>query len=410
MSRIYSHSALETFRSCPRKFKFQYVEKTKVTRRLTPDTHLGTSVHYVLSKLYKLAADGIVLPRQELIKLYLDEWEKINKEKISLVTDYYTVDDYIRIGEEMLVKHYDTYAPFKPGQLLGSELNIQFTLPGTSFRFRAIVDRIVRLDDGSVEIADYKSGQRIMQFQDPKFHFQMGLYLLAVKDRYPQFDKIVLAMYFLRHNEVVQHEMTQDEAELLTSELRGQILETINAERMDDFPAKESPFCSYCDYQLLCPAKRHKQLLEESASDDELTPEAQAESLASKFLDANLEFNKFKALKEELRKELISLARETGWSSFEGRQGKVSVKVADKEKFVTKTDSANEFADLSFLARELGLEDYFKLDGNGLLKEVYLKRLLPDEQLEKLAQYIRVVDGSRVSAKYIEDTDLEDKS
>jgi len=47
----YSHSGLKTFRNCPRKFKFQYIEKPQIPKRIGAEAYLGNAVHRVLQTL-----------------------------------------------------------------------------------------------------------------------------------------------------------------------------------------------------------------------------------------------------------------------------------------------------------------------------------------------------------------------
>ena len=154
MLKIYSYSALDAFRSCPRKFKFTYVEKVDVPKRVNVDTYLGNAVHRVLLKLYQQGADGVLMPREDMLALYRRQWETMDLEHLTLTDEFHTVDDYIRLGERMLETYYERYRPFDEGVLLGAELHLAFTLARTPFRFRVYVDRLWKRDDGVVEICD----------------------------------------------------------------------------------------------------------------------------------------------------------------------------------------------------------------------------------------------------------------
>ena len=59
-------------------------------------------------------------------------------------------------------------------------------------------------------------------------------------------------------------------------------------------------------------------------------------------------------------------------------EGEVTVKRQTREKFITKSDDAKRFAELSFLVRQFELDDYFSLDGTALMKEIYSKRRLDE--------------------------------
>lgn len=411
MPSTYSYSALRTFRTCPRKFKFQYVDKVDIPKKVTADTYLGNVVHRVLAKLYRLGSDGIVYPLDDMITLYRGYWEKVEREFISLTDDYHTVDDYIRIGQQMLVKHYEQYQPFNQGTLLGTELHLRLALPDPPFKFTAIIDKLWKRDDGVIEICDYKTGQRLVRPQDEDFLYQMGLYQLAVQENYPQFETIELAQYLLRLDEVVRYRMRPDELDRLTEEIRAAVVETIQAERLDDFPPKEGYLCTYCDYFDFCPAKRHQLTLDKDKGEkegSEETPEEKAYALATKFIEVNRRKKELEAEHASLRSEIIEAAKELNVTKLTGAAGTVHIALSRKEEFVTKTEDSRAFAELSHLARQLDLDEYFVLDGKALMKELYQKQRLSEQQLKKLQAFVVEKERSVVTARPKRETEPEE--
>jgi putative RecB family exonuclease len=406
----FSHSALSSFRSCPRKFKFQYIERPTVPKRVTPDTYLGQVVHRILSNLYNLGADGIVLPLEEAIAQYEQDWSKLNPSTITSISEQYTVDDYIRLGREMLTRHYQRYQPFNQNTLLGTELRLTFQLPETPFKLLAIIDRLTKLEDGTVQICDYKTGKRPSMPSAPAFRYQMGIYQLAVQSSWPDYQSIELVQHFLRQDEVIRHRMSPEDVDLLGEDLRTQILDIHRAEKLDDFHPQESGLCNYCEYIELCPAKRHRLLLEGQDVDEisDLPPEKRAWDLSSQYIEVSQNYGEAKALRESLKADIVDLARESGFTSMEGNGGRVNISLVRKEKLVTKSEDRKAFADLSFLARELGLEDYFVLDGRALMKEIVQKQRLSAEGLEQLSKFVAEKEESRVTVKLEQTDDSED--
>ncbi len=406
MLSTYSYTAIRTFRNCPCQFKFKYVDKVDVPKRVTADAYLGNVVHRVLAKLYRLGADGIVYPLDDMTTFYRSQWEKVEARAIVLTNEYQSIDDYIRRGEEMLVRHYKQYQPFDQGILLGTELPLRFSLAGTRFGYSAKIDRLWKRDDGVIEVCDYKTGQRLVRPQDDDFFFQMGLYQLAVHDNYPQFKTIELTQYLLRLDEVVSYRMRHDELERLTEELRVAVIEIIEAGRLGNFPPREGHHCTYCDYLALCPAKRHALMLEQHEHPEGLSPQQQAYDLANRFLETYQRSREVKAELEALKAELIELSKDQELTTLRGKSGQVTVKTTRQEKFITKSKDAELFASLSRLARELQLDNYFDLNGKALMKEVYRKKRLPPDQLEKLKKYVIEVEESRVTSKLDRDKDI----
>ncbi len=399
---VYSHSKLASFRNCPRQYKFKYVEKVAVPKRVSPDAYLGNAVHRVLRTLYTHGADGVLVPREDALAMYRAEWEKVDRGAIKLTRDYYTVDDYIRLGEQILAGHYDRHQPFDQGTLLGTEQHLTFQLPDTPFRIHGYIDKLWKRDDGIVEICDYKTGQRIVRPQEPQFFFQMGIYQLAVQANYPQLEQIELTQFFLRQNEVVRHRMRPDELDHLVEELRAVICKILDAERLDSFPTIEGGLCDYCDYSDICPARRHRKMLD-AAPEEAAAPgdseAARLRELADTYVAA---YGRLKQVENELdalKQDVKKAAQDHDLTVLTGTYGDVNVKLYREEKFVTRTKDARAFAELSHLARELELNNYFALDGRALMKEIYRKRRLPPEQLERLKPFVTKEDSGRVTVK-----------
>ncbi len=391
MLNTYSYSSLDTFRNCPRKFKFRYVDKVTVPRRVTADAYLGNVVHRVLRRLYERGANGVLMPLEEALADYETEWGKLEADHLAVVSDYLGVDDYQRVGREMLAKHYRAYRPFNQGTLLGTEVNLTFTLPGTPFKMRAIIDKLWKNDDNQVEIADYKTGQRLVRPRDDAFYYQMGLYQLGVRESYPMFDNVILAQYFLRMDEVVRHTMTPADLEQVAEDLRQAVTAILHAARTDEFPTQESALCNYCEYFHLCPAKRHQVMLDESGGEAERTrplPQIAYEK-AGEYLEKYRQSRMLKAEMDVLKEDLASLCEELQINKLRARSGHVLVRRKREEKFVTKTENERDFADLAAVARRLGLDEYFKLDGHSLMKEVYAKQRLDQDKLALLQPFVR---------------------
>jgi RecB family exonuclease len=389
MLTTFSYSSLNSFRQCPLQFKFRYVERKKVPSRLQPDTFVGAAVHLILKKLYQHGADGVVIPLDDAVAAYRAEWNKIDPNSIQLRNDYYTVDDYIRLGERMLVKHHERYRPFDEGTLLLVERMLSFELPDSPFKVRGRIDKAVKRDDGVVEVCDYKTGLSIAQPQDDAFRWQMGIYHLAVRAAYPQLEQIEVTQHFLRQDEKVRYCMQPDELAVLTDELRTVALESHQATRLDNFPPHEGGHCNYCDYVDYCPAKRHRLMLEaEEETTDTLSEGERLRQLADRVLDVYEQYKKLGSEYDALKEELRQIVRDGGPSRLDGQRGSVSIRMKRREKFLTKTADPAAFAELNRAVRELGLDEYLMVDGGALMKEIFAKKRLPEEQLEKLRPFV----------------------
>jgi len=405
MPRKFSFSKLTEFDNCPLKYKLHYIDRISVVKRYSPELILGQAVHHVLSQLYQAGADGVLIPEDDAIKAYHTQWGKYPVELIVPSRDFYTVDDYIRLGEEMLRKHYGAYQPFREGTLLGSEMGLSYNIPDTDFALQGYIDRLVRRDDGVVEICDYKTSQHVSRPSDTSFRVQMGIYQLMVEQNYP-YKEIEVCQHFLRRDEIVRHRMTEEELDVLQEELKTLIWAVIDAERLDNFPAREGWMCNFCDFHSHCPTKRHQLALEGELDEDEPpVPSAdQIKEMTDRYLELDRQAKSAKTEMDSLKQEFRRLADTEGLQKLIGDTGELKITLSRSEKFVTAYRDGKRFARLSQLARAMDLEAYFKLDGNALMKEVVRKHRLTEEQMAELAEFIESDESMRVVTKHTPDS------
>ena len=113
----FSHSQLETFEQCKRKYKFKYVDRVPVKIPTTIELFLGNVVHKVLEKLYASLPNA--LTSVQLIALYESVWQATWKADILVVKG--TVDFYKQRGREFLQNYYDSHTPFTQYTIVGLE-------------------------------------------------------------------------------------------------------------------------------------------------------------------------------------------------------------------------------------------------------------------------------------------------
>jgi RecB family exonuclease len=408
MSMSYSFSSLGSFRNCPRQFKFNKIEKVKIPVKVNIEAYMGNAIHRVLQQLYNRGANKKLMPLEEVLKLYESEIEKVERDNLKVVSEYMGIDDYIEQGRGMLTNHYELYKPFDQGTQYGTEATLHFTLPGTNFKFIAKIDRLWKTDEGKIEICDFKTGKNLPKTGDIGFFYQMGLYQLAVMKNYPMLDEIEVAQYFLRFGEVVRDVLTPDRMDVLIEDIKQEIFAIQDAVKFDDFPTKETALCNYCDYFELCPAKRHKIFIEEDEDGENVDKQKLAFDKATELINKFIQSKRLKAEIDALKDDLDKLGDDLDQTKFEGKGGSVKISRKTEDKFVTKTKNPNEFADLSFFARELELDEFFTLDARSLMKEIFKKRRLEPEQMEKLEQYIITGESVRVTPTVDKDYDPDE--
>ena len=234
-----SYSAYDTYKKCPLKYKFSYIDKISAPKR--PELFFGGLIHSVVQ--YALKKDPLMPSYEELIKFYEENWES------SLYKDKDQEKQYFDFGKNMIFHFHGTH---KPGlrDIIATEK--YFAIPlSEKHQLSGVIDRVDKLPIGAIEIIDYKTNKSLPTQQDIDNDFQMNFYQLAVKSLWPEIDKVKLTFYFLKPN--VQMSTTRDDyaIDMAKKEIIA-TADTITSQK--DFCATPNRFCDWCDFQNRCPA------------------------------------------------------------------------------------------------------------------------------------------------------------
>src|SRR3990172_1215927 len=103
---VYSNSRLETFETCPLKYKFKYLDRIQKSEEQTIEALVGTCVHQVLRKLY----DDLLLSKlnslDELLAYYRACWEERWKPEVKMVRTGLAPENYSDYGALCLRNYY----------------------------------------------------------------------------------------------------------------------------------------------------------------------------------------------------------------------------------------------------------------------------------------------------------------
>ncbi len=398
MARKYSHSSIGTYNNCPRQYKFAYIERVTVEKKLTADLLLGSTVHKALETLYKTKLNGRVMPLDELLDFYNKQWDESNKDHIVVIRESDSIEDFIETGREGLRRFYGKYAPFDDGQTLVVEQFITFPLdPNGRFEIRGRIDRLVQRGDGTVEVIDYKTQAMLPTQRDLDNDPQMALYLIAVRHLWPDFERVRARQIFIRHGVEMAANIDDGRLEEIRYALYQKILEIEDAAQNDNFPPNESNLCNWCDFYSLCPAKRHKLALE--GNQDEQFDEKVGETLAEKYIVLDKEIKTKSAELKALKEDVVRFCDEADLTRLSSPAGELSVRFGETEEFPSKTANADAYLNIAILARDAGLDEAFKLDQNVLYKEFYRAEKLPPELRDKLRVFLITKKSARITAK-----------
>lgn len=255
---IYSHSRLESFKTCPLSFKFGYIDKIKGIEGI--EAFLGSQVHEAIHYIYKKVKAGKVPTLKEVFKFYEDLWKKNYNPKIRIVRTEFSVEDYFKQGIELIEHYYHKHKPFNEN-IIGMEQKILIDLDGKGdYVLQGFIDKLVyNEEDGTYEIHDYKTAKWMPDQEEADQDRQLALYSIGVKERHPNNNGVLLKWYYLRHGKEVTSSRTDKQLE----QLKKDVIKLIKQiEKEKKWPAKRSKLCDWCDFNEVCEEhKKSKRLL-----------------------------------------------------------------------------------------------------------------------------------------------------
>ena len=294
-----SYSALDTFKQCPLKYKYQVIDKIKAPK--TKEAVFGSALHEALEWFHKQTPVSPTL--DELLNKFKEIWPKDN-------SPFSEDEDMIYFSEaiKILKNYYENYLKIKDNfSVLGAETRFEVILENPQNKeekclLTGIIDRVDKTKDG-IEVIDYKTTKKLPSQEDIHNSMQMSLYCLGVINRWPQFtekgiENIKLTLYYLKHQETISTFRTQEQLNKVQEHVWTKLKE-IETSKFEPLP---SVLCDWCGYKKICPMWKHL-YKEEFSIDDEQAKKVVNEYLALK--ENNTQNNKkISDLKEIIEKYL----------------------------------------------------------------------------------------------------------
>jgi DNA helicase-2/ATP-dependent DNA helicase PcrA len=231
---VLSASDVESYRSCPLRYKFARV--LRIPREPTLNQRFGILVHQVLERFHGTGAGSL----EEMLRLLeagwrrggfgeSDEERQLREKARAALTRYHE-----RLGE---------------GDAEPRWFERSFNFPLGRNHIRGRVDRIDELAGGGYELIDYKTGvpRRAEQLRDD---IQLALYALAAREAW-QIEATERTYYYVLDDERVRLG-TEDGAPRWIEETVERVADAIMAQAFE--PTPSYAVCSMCEYRIACPA------------------------------------------------------------------------------------------------------------------------------------------------------------
>ncbi len=249
-----SYSALDTFKLCPQKYKFQYIEKISAPK--SKEAIFGTLIHSALKYFHD--PTPVVSPTEEdLLAFWSSNWAPENfsdpreesalfAQGVQILKNYYAKN----APEKFTVAALET--PFEIPLVLGSETHI----------ISGRIDRIDKTDNGVFEVIDYKTSKSMPAQRNVDANLQLATYHLGIANRWPTIINenrpVKTSLYFLKHGEKLSSVKSNDNLEYAKENIIKMLEQIIKTGEGNQFSPQPGPLCAWCAYQRICPAWKHK--------------------------------------------------------------------------------------------------------------------------------------------------------
>jgi DNA helicase-2/ATP-dependent DNA helicase PcrA len=266
LPKTFSFSQISSYEECPYKYKLRNI--LQLQTKGGPQLSFGQSIHNTLQKFYLQIKElnsakqenlfnqpqkiqlskgqNIKTPSfDELLKIYensfIDDWYKTAKQR----------EDYYLKGKQILQ---DFYKANENNWTIPLSLEQGFKFKVGDYLVSGRIDRIDQLQDGTLKIIDYKTGEPKEKLETSDKD-QLLIYQLVLGEL-PEFQNLgkVSALSYLYLTN--QSELTFIGKEKDLEKIKEKIVETIDQINSRNFTATPSKFtCAHCDFKDICDFK-----------------------------------------------------------------------------------------------------------------------------------------------------------
>ncbi len=254
-----SYSALDTYKTCPLKFKFQNLDKVRVPKNI--EMIFGSVVHSALKYMFERVP--LYPTIDEVVNFFRNKWDDKmqvfqgegveEKKKIYYEEGISILKNFYKKNQAWNFNVVDMESRF--------EIELEDKKNKEKHVLTGIIDRIDKNPNEDLyEIIDYKTSKKMPAQNIIDHDLQMSIYHMSLIKRWPHLspDKIKLSLYYLKHGEKISTFRSGEQMENKKNDVISTIREV--QDRISNnynFPPTPSPLCGWCGYKQMCPMWKH---------------------------------------------------------------------------------------------------------------------------------------------------------
>lgn len=350
--RPLSFTQISLYRSCPLSYKLQYIDGLKPKDKWY--FSFGTTLHACVERFFKVSTPPPP-SLEELLQFYAQNW---------LSEGYASAEEEKRhreFGKDILSRF---WAIHRADFHIPVALEKSFYIDIDGIKLRGFMDRVDKLDSGSLAVIDYKTNKELFTADYLADDLQLTIYQMAAEKTW-QLPVERLTLYHLRSNTACSCP-PRGRAQL--EETRRLVVDVAEKIAREEFPAIENEFCP-CDFPEHCPYHRHKY---EMAAPQQVgqapLPGIAAADAVERYAGLQATIKDLQAQLEEARQMIVEFCQKEGLNRVFGNEYEATYKLVERAGFLDEEVRA--------VLEPLGLWE--KVVG---LDQSRLKQLLADEAI-----------------------------
>lgn len=264
--RVESPSSINTFKQCPRKYYYHYIEKLPSV----PNIHgvRGNIAHSCLEDFYDIDVSTFNTEnydfkfKEAIQKLLVHQWNAYKGKLSSLNLNHDQIKFYFEETMLMLMNWTNQFITKIERTMENKKMSLQeafqYLTPvremeyrSDNYSVRGFIDAIRHLED-EVHIIDYKTNSRF-DIKD-SIKLQLGIYSLLYFEKHGKIPSKV-GIFFLRHK-LKMMDVDKELLELARREIELVHGHTSTCENLTEYPRKVTPLCKWktgqCDFYDAC--------------------------------------------------------------------------------------------------------------------------------------------------------------
>lgn len=245
-----SPSKISTFRECPQRFAFRYVDHLEEPEH--PLMLRGTLVHEVCERLFDLPPRERT--RAAAVDLLHRLWERMVDADPSLAclfADAEQATAWILSAEELLRAWFRLE---EPADVAVAQRELFVETEAVDVVLAGIIDRLDRLPDGTWSITDYKTGPAPRPAWEREGFFQLRFYALVAAKSLGLEVSLLRLVHLGGGGEVLELPFDADVQESVGRQVAALTSVMQRAFEQQEWRTNVGRGCSWCSFQPRCPA------------------------------------------------------------------------------------------------------------------------------------------------------------